>query len=112
MGDGSVLRPGRRRKHLKPYTTLYKSNFRDTAKELRRIAKLIESGELAPVSEGALVLDCTDGTYRVFRLGPNYADAYSTLSLFRMGEAECVEALCAAKEIQAEAYKPPRLDDE
>ena len=112
VGGGVIARPGRRRKHLKPYTTLYESNFRDVAKELRKIAKAVEAGEYSQVNEAALILDCANGEYRVFGFGPHYNDASSTLMLFTMGECEAINAFYTAKELQTEEYKPTRLDDD
>jgi hypothetical protein len=57
LEGGVVARPGKKRKHLKPYTTLYEFNIRDVAKSLRKMAKAIEAGEYGEVEQVLLIVD-------------------------------------------------------
>jgi hypothetical protein len=102
QGDGVFARPGRKRKHLKPYTTLYESNMRDVPKTLRKIAKEIEAGEYGNVHEAALVLDTAkQSNFVVFGFGPQAGGAYSTMAMLELGIGELRHNVYDSKEIKA-----------
>lgn len=102
QGEGVYARPGKKRKHLKPYTTLYESNMRDVPKTLRKIAKDIEKGEYGNVHEAALVLDTQkQANFVIFGFGPQSGGAYSTLALFDMAKGEIRGVVYDVKEAKA-----------
>lgn len=105
QGDGVFARPGKKRKHLRPYTTLYESNMRDVPKTLRKIAKDIETGEYGNVHEAALVLDTAkQSNFVVFGFGPQAGGVYSTLAMFDLAKGELRGAVYDSKEIKASEY--------
>lgn len=101
QGAGVVARPGKRKKHLKPYTTLYESNRRDVAKTLRVIAKEVERGDFKDVDRAALVLDSQDGKFNLFHFGPRADGVRDTLALFDLAMGELRGIIYDAKERQA-----------
>lgn len=107
LGNGVVIRPGRKKKHLKVLHTLYKSNSRDISGTFRKIADDIDSGKIAHPNEAAVVLDTVDGKYTVFGFGSHYDSPYTTMGLFQMGLAELRGVFMDVKDKQAESYVPP-----
>ena len=102
QGGGTFARPGKKKKHLKPYTTLYESNFRDVAKTLRTIAKDVEKGKYGNVNEAALVFNADkEEEYCVFGFGPQTTGIYSTMVLFELGIGELRAKLYDAKMVKA-----------
>jgi hypothetical protein len=102
QGHGVFARPGKKQKHLKPYTTLYESNRRDVAKTLRRIAKEVESGQYGNVHEAALVFDTEkQPDFVVFGFGPQDGGVYSTMALLELGIGELRANVYRAKEMKA-----------
>ncbi len=109
QGEGCVARPGKKRKHLKPYTTLFESNMRDVPKTLRKIAKDIEKGEYGNVHEAALILDTAkQKNFVIFGFGPQAGGLYSTLALLDMGMGEIRGVIYDVKETKASADGPDK----
>lgn len=109
QGGGTFARPGKKRKHLRPYSTLYESNFRDVAKTLRVIAKDVEKGKYGDVNEAALVFDgAKEEDYSVFGFGPRSAGVYGTMALFELGIGELRAKMYNAKMLKAALNGPDK----
>lgn len=99
LGDGTVVRPGKKKKHLKVYHTLYETNIKSVPGTLRKIAKELET-EGKNINEAVVVFDNADGNYDVFGFGPHYADVNGSYTLLHMGADRIMQCLRIAKEMQ------------
>lgn len=114
LDGGVAARPGKRKKHLKVYHTLYESNYRDIPKTLRKIAKDIESGKYGNANEAVLVLDADkEMSFTLFGMGPQQSGIRSTLSLLDLGMGELRGMLYDQKIMKAMrlAEEQPPKDD-
>lgn len=82
IGENTFARPGKRKKHLKVYHTLYETNMRDVPKMLRKLAKNIEAGEYGVVDQVALVASTEKHGITLFGYGDTSGSGtYLLLSL-------------------------------
>lgn len=68
-----------------------REGWRDAVASLKQIVADLESGELAPVDMGVLVLRGKDGATETFAFGGR-ADEMSALGLLRVGEQIIVDS--------------------
>lgn len=68
-----------------------REGWRDGVEALKQIVADLESGELAPVSIGVLVLMDRDGAAETFAFGPR-ADDMAAIGLLRIGEQVIIDS--------------------
>ncbi|WGK60525.1 hypothetical protein QAO71_10510 [Halopseudomonas sp. SMJS2] len=68
-----------------------REGWRDALAALKGVVADIESGELAPVNAGVLVLMDRDGGTETFAFGPR-ADDITALGLLRIGEQVIIDS--------------------
>lgn len=66
--------------------------YKDAINALKTVIAQLESGELAQVETGALVLMGRDGSIEIFGFGPK-SDELQVLAMFRLGEAQWLDTV-------------------